>query len=129
MPFPVGEQDVAAAEAALGGRLPAMLRIRLMRDNGGIVSTADDDFELFKILDTFDPKRAARTSARDIVRENASMRQWPGFPQDAVAIADNGSGDVLVIVAIEGSYGETVFRWEHETAELTEVGDLGVLTQ
>ena len=35
MPFPVGEDRIEEAEAQLGRTLPAALRDRLMRDNGG----------------------------------------------------------------------------------------------
>lgn len=109
------------AEAALGARLPASLRLRLMRDNGGEVEVGDDFFELFKVLDTSDPVRLARTSARDVVRENQSAREWPGFPTAVIAIADNGTGDMLVL-ALEGpSLGERAFVWDHETAELVDV--------
>lgn len=78
MPFPLGESDMETAEAALGVRLPAALRSRLMRDNGGEVEVGDDLFELFKVLDTSDRVRLARTSARDIVREYQSAREWRG---------------------------------------------------
>lgn len=124
MPFPVSEDDVVAAEAALAGRLPQSLRSRLMRDNGGEVATDEDDFEMFKVLDSADPVRRARTSARDFVRENSSLRARPGFPTEALAIADNGTGDALVLLKDHGSYGETVLLWRHETAELTEVGNI-----
>ncbi len=115
------------AEAALGARLPAALRLRLMRDNGGEVEVGDDFFELFKVLDTRDRVRLARTSARDIVRENQSAREWRGFPTNVIAIADNGAGDLLVL-ALEGSgLGEGAFVWDHKTCELVDVGSVADL--
>ena len=69
----------------------------------------------------------ARTSARDIVRENTSLREWRGFPEDAIAIADNGSGDALVIFKADGSYGDAVYLWQHETSALEEVGTVADL--
>lgn len=125
MPFPVGEADVAVAESALGGRLPLVLRERLMRDNGGSVDIGDDGFEMFRVLDTSQPERLARTSSRDMVRENQSLREWPGFPADALAIADNGIGDALVVLRGEASFGERLYFWEHELGDLTELGSLG----
>lgn len=110
------------AEAGLGARLPAALRLRLIRDNGGEIEVGDDIFELFKVLDTSDRVRLARTSARDIVRENQSAREWQGFPTGVVAIADNGAGDMLVLALEGSSLGERAFVWDHETAELIDVG-------
>jgi hypothetical protein len=127
MPFPVSESDLAAAEVALGGRLPESLREYLMRDNGGDVATEDDNFELYKVLDTSDPARQARTSARDIVRENASLRKWTGFPSEAVAIADNGAGDALLLLKEGDAFGNSVYLWAHETADLLLVGSVGDL--
>lgn len=127
MPFPVGQSDMETAEAVLGARLPAALRLRLMRDNGGEVEVGEDFFELFKVLDTSDRVRRARTSARDIVSENQSAREWRGFPTAVVAIADNGTGDLLVL-ALEGSrLGERAFVWDHETGELVDVGSVADL--
>lgn len=122
MPFPVSERDVEAAEAALGARFPTALRVRLMRDNGGEVETGNDDFELFKVLDTSDPVRQARTAARDIVRENQAARDWRGFPPTAVAIGDNGAGDMLVLLREGSTFGDGAFVWDHATCDINEVG-------
>ena len=122
MPFPVAEGDLVAAESALGGRLPDALRLHLMRDNGGDVATEDDDFELFRVLDTSDPVRRARTSSRDFVSENTSLREWTRFPADALAIANNGTGDALVLLKEGASFGELVYLWQHGTGDLTLVG-------
>lgn len=115
------------AEAALGARLPAALRVRLMRDNGGEVETGDDDFELFKVLDTSDPVRQARTAARDIVRENQAAREWRGFPTTGVAIGDNGAGDMLVLLREGSTLGDSAFIWDHETGDINEVGAIADL--
>lgn len=127
MAFPVAESDIEVAERGLGVRLPPRLRERLAVENGGEVETEQDSFELFKILDTSGTKRLARASARDIVRENAAAHEWPGFPADAVTIADNGSGDFLVLLRNDQGLSDTAFVWTHETEELESVGTLSDL--
>ena len=128
VPFPVSETDVAAAEAALGGVLPASHRRRLMRENGGAVPVGRDAFQLFKILDRSTRKRLARTSATSIVHENQAARLWEGFPANAVAFAANGAGDYLVYLRNGDCLGPQVFWWDHETGELHHVAnDVGGL--
>jgi hypothetical protein len=46
--------------------------------------------------------------------------EWAGFPEDAVAVADNGSGDMLVIR--KGS--DEIELWLHETREVLPAPDL-----
>jgi len=59
-----------------------------------------------------------------VVHETEEARAWPGFPEGAVAIASNGSGDQLVLLAAPGGgLDEAPWRWDHETRELTRVGE------
>lgn len=118
MAFPVDEAAISAAEKQLGRSLPADHRERLMRDNGGEVRTLDDIWTLHPVFDESDRKRIART-ANHILRETAAAKDWWGFPEDAVAIAANGTGDLLVLLP---DY-DRVHRWDHETgtAEPVEV--------
>jgi SMI1 / KNR4 family (SUKH-1) len=125
MPFPVDEERVAAAEDALGRRLPDALRQRLMRDNGGDAEAAaahprpgaqrdiDPHWQLHPVWDDSDRKRAAR-SANHIVRETAEARAWDGFPADAIAIASNGTGDRLILQPGK----DELALWDHETGEV-----------
>jgi hypothetical protein len=119
MPFPVAEQYIAEAERKLGVSFPPAFRTRMSRDNGGELSTDEDDWQLFPFFDTSDRKRIART-ANDIVRETASARNWRGFPPAAIAIAANGLGDKLVFLPTAGStmLQPQPFVWLHETGEL-----------
>jgi hypothetical protein len=121
VPFPVGDSDFEAAESALGVRFPVSFRTKMLSDNGGEFITEDDDFELFRVLDRSDRKRMARTSSCDIVKENASAREWPGFPDDAIAIGANGAGDYLVFIRAGDLLGDELFVWQHETGSLSEV--------
>ena len=119
MPFPVAEQFIAETEQKLGVLFPPAFRLRMSLNNGGEVSTSEDDWQLHPFFDTSDRKRLSRTS-NDIVRETASARECHGFPPEAIAIAANGSGDYLVFLPIPGwtTLQPQPFIWLHETGEL-----------
>jgi hypothetical protein len=57
-----------------------------------------------------------RRSANHLVAEQGSAREWPGFPSDAVAIAQQ-DGDQLVL--LRGDNDPQV--WFHETGDLEPV--------
>jgi len=65
-------------------------------------------------------KRIART-CNDILYETAQAREWDGFPEEAPAIGDNGSGDLLVLVRTGDEYDDTLHIWEHETRDVVAV--------
>jgi hypothetical protein len=116
MAFPTTEARVEAAERELGVKLPREYRARLMARNGGELSTAGDDWQVFPVFDPTDRKTTAR-SANHIVLETRNARGWEGFPKGAVAIASNGAGDFLVLMP-KGSSGRLdpqVQLWNHET--------------
>src|SRR5262249_46377612 len=69
-------------------------RQAMMASNGGEVAAYDDVWNLHPILDKSDRKRLSR-SCNDILRETRIMRDWPDWPENAVAVADNGTGDKL----------------------------------
>lgn len=106
MAFPVDEAAVMAEEEQLGRRLPGELRARLMRDNGGEVRAADDIWQLHPVFDRSDRRRIARTAGH-ILRETESAKKWWGFPDDAVAVAANGTGNQLVLLPGD----DRVHRW------------------
>lgn len=116
MAFPVSEDNIQTAETALGRRLPVELRERLQINNGGDVSTAEDDWILNPVRDASDRKRSART-ANDIVKETQEARGWPSFPTGGIAVASNGMGDLLILQP--GS--EDMFLWNHETGTTSHV--------
>ncbi len=122
MPFPLEMRFVRAAEQKLGRALPLGYVARMTRSNGGEVSVGGDSFTLFPIFDTTDRRRLART-CKDIVRETASARKRPDFPPEALAIGDNGGGDVLVLLPDRDSprFADAVYWWDHETGELHQV--------
>jgi SMI1 / KNR4 family (SUKH-1) len=112
MPYPVDEARIAAAEVALGRRLPAWLRKRLAEDNGGELVSGEEVFQLYAVWDDSSP-RTVRKTANHLVREQATWRGWERFPAGAIAIGEDGSGDALVLLAGE----DEARRWVHETGE------------
>jgi len=124
MPFPVDEKYIQQTEQKLGVRFPVSFRERMMQDNGGEVETPQDTWQVYPFMDTSDKKRIKRT-CNDITRETASARQWASFPQEAVAIGANGSGDQLVLLpsADPGILQDAVFWWDHETGAVNKVAE------
>jgi hypothetical protein len=110
MPFPVSESLLQHTERAMGRKLPLALRNRLERSNGGDVCAAGDVWTLVPVRDDTDRKRLART-ANDILSETRQARTWPNFPADAFVIAQNGTGDLLVLLPVS----DDIHYWDHET--------------
>jgi hypothetical protein len=113
MAFSTSEEKIVAAEAALGRTLPEPLRTRIAQCNGGEVSTDADDWQLNPVRDATDRKRLARTNS-DIVLETDAARDWPGFPKYGIAVASNGTGDLLILLPDS----DKVWLWNHETGEV-----------
>jgi hypothetical protein len=129
MPFPLDERWVRAAEQALGKRFPDAYRDRLMRDNGGEIEAAGEEWSLYPIRDQSNRRRTKRT-CNHVLQETKSALSWAGFPSDAVAIASNGSGDLLLFLP-DGRdstvFGSCVYLWNHETREVEPVAEFGEL--
>lgn len=125
MAFPVDIRFVKQAELKLGRKLPLGYVARLCRNNGGDVAAGTDRWHLHPIFDDSDRARLKRT-CNDIVRETARAQNMPDFPQRALAIGNNGGGDLLILVADEQSncYSEAVYWWDHETGDLCKVADM-----
>lgn len=123
MPFPLDEKYVLEAENALGVAFPDSYRSAMMADNGGSVATEDDDWFLFSIRDASDNKRLARTM-NHIVEAAKRTAEWSGFPADAVAFAEDQSGNYLVFIKDGDVLGAEVFLWNHEEPdELIHIAD------
>jgi hypothetical protein len=122
MPFPVEKRWIDATEAQLGTEFPSSYREAMMRWNGGAVSALDETWELFPIRDDSEPERTRRTS-NDVLHETQEARGWQDFPSKGVAIAGNGTGDLLVFIALaEGKpLRPTVYWWDHEYGQMQEI--------
>ena len=116
MAFPVDEALIAAAEAQLQRGLPAELRERLRHENGGEIAAGGDMWSLYPVRDQGDRRRLKRT-ANHIVRETAAARSALGFPPESVAIAENGTGDYLILRPRR----DTIEWWHHETGGMESV--------
>jgi hypothetical protein len=122
VPFPVGEDRIREAEAQLERALPAALRSRLMRDNGGEIVVPghpgdDPIWSLHPVWDPSDRRRMSRT-ANHIVSETRKAHKNIGhLPAGSIVIADNGSGDLLLMLVDR----DDLVWWNHETGEVEPV--------
>src|SRR5947207_15742344 len=97
----------------------------MIRENGGSVEAAEDEWLLYPFLDCSDKKRIART-CNDIVLETKRMREWSNFPVGAVAIGGNGTADQLILIPkadVPNELQQAVYWWDHETGEIHKVAD------
>ena len=115
--FDLAEHFLATAEATAGATLPASYRRSMSSSNGGEVEVEGEVWELFPIADTSDRRRLSRTAGHVIV-ETSRLSEWPRFPKHALAIASNGTGDVLLFLRFADKLGSAVYEWSHETGEL-----------
>ena len=120
MPFPIAEDLIAAAEHALGAALPLAYRTAMAQSNGGEVEVADDGWQLHPIEDRSDRKRAGRT-ANHILRETNQAKTWPHFPPNALCIASNGTGDLLVFLRNGTEFAQEVYLWSHEDGSVQRI--------
>jgi hypothetical protein len=123
MPFDLDERFIVAAEEKLGAKLPYSYRQAMMKGNGGAVLADGDVWHLYPILDTSDRKRLKR-SCNDILHETGFMRDWRGWPENALAIASNGTSDRLVLLKEGRQYDPAVHMWLHDTGELAAVAEV-----
>lgn len=122
MPFDLAESFISAAEQLLGATLPEAYRGTMLKKNGGELEIEDDVWQQYPIADTSDRKRISRT-INHIIKETQHLKSWPGFPEEAVAIAGNGSGDQLVLLKAGASFGQEIYIWAHETGQLQKIAN------
>jgi hypothetical protein len=129
MPFPVDAQYVQKTEAKLGVTFPASFKLRMLKSNGGDVRTSmggwEEHWQLYPFFDTSDKTRLKRT-CNDIVRETKSHRERPDVPPNAVAIGDNGGGDLLILLPDPNDTDclqDAVYWWDHETGDVERIAD------
>ncbi|KZL02202.1 MULTISPECIES: SMI1/KNR4 family protein [unclassified Pseudovibrio] len=120
MPCPVEEKYVAECEVNLGSTLPISYRTAMIAEDGGEVICDNDTWKLHPICDNSDKKRFKRT-ANDVVCETKAMRSWTGWPDTAICIAENGTGDALVLLSNDRDCEPAVHRWSHETGLTTKM--------
>lgn len=116
MPFSVDDGRIAAAEKALGRRLPDGLRGRLRQENGGEIEAAGIVWYLHPIFDDSDRGRLRRTATSNIVHETEEARAAfeELFPEGAIVVANDGGGDYLLLLSDENEPR----WWEPRTGRL-----------
>lgn len=125
MPFPVDLKYIEEAEKELGLIFPPIFKAKMLKENGGEASNGGEGWTLFPFFDKSDNKRISRT-CNHIVVETKGARDWINFPQEAVAIGENGCGDYLILVkesVLGYTLSEIPYSWFHETGEINPVGN------
>lgn len=123
MPFPIDIKYIRETEKELGLTFPDSFKNKMRKENGGTLSTKEDDWQLFPFFDQADKKRMSRTS-NHIILETKQARNWENFPVDGIAIASNGSADFLILLPTKENdkqLGTEIFSWFHETGEIKEI--------
>lgn len=123
MPFPVDIKYIIETEQELGLFFPNNFKTKMTKENGGEVVTDDDDWQLFPFFDKSDNKRMSRT-CNHIILETKQAKSWNNFPKNGIAIASNGSGDLLVLLPTEEDntkLSDEIFMWFHKTGETEKV--------
>jgi len=123
MAFPVEEKYIRKAETESDVKFPSSYINKLIIENGGELDTEDNLWIFFPVFDDSDRKRILRT-ANHIIRENKSAKEWENFPENGLAIAENGSGDYLIyLIEDNKEIRDDIYFWNHETGELEKVAD------
>lgn len=123
MPFPIERKYIIETEKELGVEFPESFKAKMEVENGGEATTEEDNWFLIPFFDKTDNKRISRT-ANHIVKETIEAKKWDSFPQNGVVIADNGSGDHLILLPDtneQKKLKEEIYEWLHETGEITQV--------
>lgn len=123
MALPTEQSFIDSAQEQLGCQFPTWLNDRLLQENGGSVWAFDDEWQLYSVLDNRDSRHLKRSSTT-ILQETNTAKQWDGFPDNAVAIAGNGTGDLLILLPKDShQLGDEVYLWHHDDNDL-ELADI-----
>ncbi|MEO1037029.1 MAG: SMI1/KNR4 family protein [Pseudomonadota bacterium] len=117
MAFDLSEEQLRATEDEIGAKFPESYRQQMMRSNGGEVDAASDYWNLIPLRDTSDRKRLSRT-ANHVLVETKSLSRFPSWHEHALAIAENGTGDALVMLRDGDQIKPQVFYWCHESGAM-----------
>lgn len=119
MGLPIQIAEIQKNEMALGYVFPVAYIQYMSRHNGGAFEVDDDVWELIPLKNTETIKTIKRTAV-NILTELQSASAWPHFPKNAIPILQNGSGDYLCFIRQKDRRTtEKVFRWDHETGEIS----------
>lgn len=120
MPFLVDIQFIKETEKELNVVFPPLFTAKMVKLNGGEVSTEDDDWQLYPFFDKSDNKRISRT-CNHIGLETKSAKEWGNFPHNVIAIGRNGCDDHLILLPeqeLSTELADTIYIWRHETGDI-----------
>lgn len=119
MGLPTTSEKILEEETRLDCEIPEIIKSIILKNNGGAECYAGDERDefwiLFSVKDTRTRKHASR-SANYIERETESAKTWANFPDEAVALGENGSGDYLITF----KKSACIYIWRHESGEISE---------
>jgi len=114
---PVEERYIEATERQLGVAFPSHYRRWLLHSNGGEVEVDEAWWDLHPVADDSDARRIGPTWDH-VCRQTGQARAQGRFPDAAIAIADDGSGDRLVLMARAPGAALELAVWRHVTGEV-----------
>ncbi|MDR0196340.1 MAG: SMI1/KNR4 family protein [Myroides sp.] len=124
MPFPIELKYIEQTEEELGVLFPDQFKTKMMQENGGELTSKEDDWQVYPFFDRSDKKRINRTC--NIGLETKQASSWHNFPANAIAIASNGSGDYLILLPETGNekqLSEVIYSWWHEEGIPQQIAD------
>ena len=120
MPFLTEMKFIRRTEERLDVLLPLSYVNGMCEENGGQLIIGEEEWQLHPIFDDSDRTRLKRT-CNDVVYETKEARTWSDFPDNAVSIAHNGSGDCLIFLPDAEDpdrLSEVIYCWRHENGEI-----------
>lgn len=123
MPFPIDIKYIIQTEQELGLIFPDIFKNKMTIENGGELMTENGDWQLFPFFDKSEKKRISRT-CNHIGLETKQAKESDNFPNNGVAFASNGCGDLLILLTKnENKLSDEIFIWFHETGQIEKVAD------
>ncbi|EJE54515.1 putative glucan synthasis protein [Acidovorax sp. CF316] len=109
----VSEEMIATAESELGLRFPEELRNAWKQYNCNELRGG------WRVFPVFDPANPRKTCGSVTYENLKGAWGQEVMAQDLVSIADNGTGNQLVLKVTSGLAEAQVYHWSHETRKLT----------
>ncbi len=106
----VDEKEIEKAEIELGICFPETLRKAWKTYN---VIELRGGWFIYPVFDRHNPRK----TCSHIVYANTCGR-WDVMPKSLLTIAENGSGNQLVVKVKNNKASETVYHWQHDTGRL-----------
>ena len=116
MGLPVSETVITETENKGEFSFPLQWKRLLMASNGFEIEADIDTWRGYPVKDTSSNKNLSR-STNHVLWETEQLRKFPEFPDNVVAVGENGAGDALVIE----KHNYEILAWFHETGELTTI--------